>query len=123
MRRMEAYSNAGADIIFPEAVTSKSEMREVCNAFDTPAMANMADGGKTPILSANELSDIGFAFAIFPATSSLAAATAMRNALSHLKETGTSIHPDVDLFDFSEFCSLIGFEDVWEFEKKWAQED
>jgi len=123
MRRMEAYSNAGADIIFPEAVTTEHEMHEVCRSFDAYAMANMADGGETPILSGDELAAIGFAFAIFPATSSLAAAAAVKHALTRLKTTGTSLHSDVDLFEFSEFCKLIGFEDVWEFEKRWHQED
>lgn len=121
MRRMEAYSMAGADIIFPEAVTEDKEMREVCQSIDTPAMANMADGGNTPILCADELADIGFAFAIFPATASLAAAAAVKHALSRLKTTGTSVHDDVDLFEFSEFCKLIGFEDIWEFEERWQQ--
>lgn len=119
MRRMEAYCKAGADIIFPEAVTTDVEMRKVCESFDTPAMANMADGGDTPILSAQELSDIGFAFAIFPATASLAAAAATRLALTKLKDTGTSVHNDVPLHSFSEFCKLIGFEDVWDFERRW----
>jgi 2-methylisocitrate lyase-like PEP mutase family enzyme len=119
MKRLEAYSKAGADIIFPEAVVTEKEMRQVCSSIDKPAMANMADGGNTPIWCAEELADIGFAFAIFPATASLSAAAAIKHALTRLKTTGTSIHNDVDLYSFSHFCQLIGFEDVWEFEKKW----
>ena len=123
MRRMEAYCKAGADIIFPEALTSEQEMHEVCSSFETPAMANMADGGDTPILTAKELADIGFAFAIFPATASLAAASAVKNALLSIKQTGTSVNSNVELYDFSDFCKLIGFEDVWDFEEKWISED
>lgn len=121
MKRMEAFVKAGADIIFPEGITNDKEMREVCEAFDVPVMVNMADGGDTPILNAQELSDIGFAFAIFPAMTSLASAAASRLALTRLKETGTSINKDVELFDFSEFCKLIGFEDVWDFETRWLE--
>jgi 2-methylisocitrate lyase-like PEP mutase family enzyme len=83
-------------------------------------MANMADGGKTPILSAAELKEIGFACAIYPAMTALAAAAAVRHALARLKETGTSIHGDVPLHDFNAFCTLIGFEEVWAFERRWA---
>lgn len=121
MRRMHAYADAGADVLFPEALQTPEEMRKVCESFDLPVMANMADGGSTPILDAATLADIGFAFAIWPALSGLSAAAAVRHALTRLKQTGTSVHDDVTLFDFSEFCRLIGFEDVWEFEKKWVE--
>ena len=121
MRRAQAYAAAGADIIFPEALINEQEMRDACDAIKTPIMFNMADGGGTPILSREKLSEIGAAFAIYPATTSLAAAAAVRTALTNLKEVGTSASDHVPLYDFSEFCSLIGFEDVWEFESRWVE--
>ena len=121
MRRAEAYAEAGADIVFPEALESEDEMRRACALIRRPLMANMADGGKTPIRSAAELKDIGYACAIFPATTALAAAAAVRTARTRLKETGTSLHADVPLYDFNAFCSLIGFEEVWAFERRWAE--
>ena len=69
--------------------------------------------------NASVLAEIGYAFAIYPSLTSLAAAAAMEKALIGLKEEGNG-QPD-GIFDFSEFCSLIGFEEVWEFEKKWAK--
>jgi 2-methylisocitrate lyase-like PEP mutase family enzyme len=66
------------------------------------------------------LAEIGFAYAIYPSLTSLAAATAMESVLRNLKDNGVG-QPD-GLFDFYEFCSLIGFEDVWAFEKKWAKD-
>ena len=86
-------------------------------------MANMADGGKTPIRSKAELEAIGYRLAIFPATTGLAAAHAAEVALTTLKETGTSVSPAVPLFPFGEFNSLIGFEDVWAFERQWARRE
>jgi hypothetical protein len=53
----------------------------------------------------------------------LAAAHAAEVALSVLKETGTSISPTLSLFPFNEFNSLIGFEDVWAFERKWGRRE
>ncbi len=84
-------------------------------------LANMADGGKTPILPANVLEEIGFALAIYPSLTSLAAAAAMESALSNLKATGISQTPEVPLFDFNAFCGLIGFQEVWDFDKRWSR--
>ncbi len=120
LRRAEAYADAGADIVFVEALTGEDEMRRACAAIGRPMMANMADGGKTPIRSADELKRIGYACAIYPAMTALAAAAAVKHALQRLRETGTSVNPDVPLHDFNAFCSLIGFEDVWAFERRWA---
>ena len=116
-----AYGEAGADIVFLEALESEGEMREACKRISKPMMANMADGGKTPIRSKNELKDIGYALAIYPSISGLAAAAAIENAFEVFKQEGTSDSPRSPLFNFREFQSLIGFEEVWEFERRWAR--
>lgn len=122
MRRLEAYGKAGADILFFEAPHSEEELHRVCQTFDLPIMANMVEGGHTPILPADVLAQIGCAFAIYPSTTSLAAAHAMEAALRQLKTHGISESPDLPLFDFKEFGSLIGFDEVWAFERRWAGE-
>jgi 2-methylisocitrate lyase-like PEP mutase family enzyme len=119
LERLGAYAEAGADILFPEALTSQDEMRAACRALPRPCMANMADGGLTPILPAPDLEALGYAFAIYPSMTSLAAAAAMERALLDLKTRGA--YEDRPLFDFKEFCRLIGFEAVWEFERRWAR--
>ncbi len=119
LRRLDAYAKAGADIIFPEALESEEEMAMACARFDKPVMANMSNGGSTPVPVASVLAEIGYAYAIYPSLTSLAAARAMETALRNLKDHGIG-EPD-DLFSFSEFCSLIGFEDVWAFERKWGK--
>jgi 2-methylisocitrate lyase-like PEP mutase family enzyme len=121
LRRLEAYAKAGADILFPEALQSEEEMRTACAAFDKPVMANMANGGLSPIPNASVLAELGYAFAIYPSLTSLVAATAMKKALIDLKDNGVG-EPD-GIFNFKEFCSLIGFDDVWAFESKWAPDE
>jgi 2-methylisocitrate lyase-like PEP mutase family enzyme len=121
MKRGLAYGEAGADIVFLEALESESEMREACARIAKPMMANMADGGKTPIRSKSELAALGYKLAIFPSATGLAAAAAAENALQTLKSAGTSNSPNLPLFSFSEFNSLIGFEEVWDFERRWAR--
>ena len=119
VRRGQAYAAAGADIVFVEALHSEDEMRRACQAIRAPMMANMSDGGKTPIRPSRELQDLGYSLAIFPAMNALAASAAMERALRNLKENGTSASPDVPLFGFDDFCRMVGFEDVWAFEEKW----
>lgn len=123
VRRMQAYSEAGADILFLEALESDDEMREGNRRLNKPTFANMADGGLTPIKSAKELQEIGYSMAIFPSITGLAAAHAAANALMVLKNEGTSNSPNLPLFSFKEFNKLIGFPEVWEFERKWARDE
>ena len=121
VKRGIAYGEAGADVVFLEALESEAEMREACARIHKPMMANMADGGKTPIYAKPELAALGYRLAIFPSITGLAAAAAIEKALNTLKTSGTSNSPDLPLFNFREFNCLIGFEEVWEFERRWAR--
>jgi 2-methylisocitrate lyase-like PEP mutase family enzyme len=120
LRRLEAYARAGADILFPEALTSEEEMRTACAAFDLPVMANMSNGGLTPVFKADVLADFGYAFAIYPSLTSLIAASAMEQALIRLRDHGDGQPADMAMFDFRTFCEMIGFKDVWAFDEKWG---
>lgn len=117
--RGQAYAEAGADVIFVESLQSEDEMKQACAAISKPMIANMSDGGKTPIRSARELQGLGYSLAIFPAMAALAASAAIENAMRHLKAHGTSVNDAVPLFGFDEFCRMVGFGDVWAFEEKW----
>lgn len=121
MRRMEAYSKAGADILFPEALEGEAEMKEACEILDKPILVNMANGGNTPIMTGGQLAELGVSLAIYPAVTALAATHAIKNSLLSFKRTGTSENDEVPMFDFGEFCSLIGFDEIWEFEARWAE--
>lgn len=122
LRRMEAYARAGADVLFPEALLTEGEMAAACAATDLPLLANMASGGVTPILTADQLKAIGFSIAIFPALPSLAAAAGAHAALVALRDRGTGTDPGIALYDFRRFCEQIGFDAVWEFDRRWARD-
>ena len=83
-------------------------------------MVNMAKGGSTPMLHASALKAMGYSIAIFPSLTSLVAARAMENALLVLKENGDG--DPTDIFSFAEFGSMIGFDDIRAFERKWARD-
>ena len=120
LRRADAYARAGADILFVESPESEQEMQKICASFDLPLIANMVEGGKTPVLSAAELSALGYRIAIFPATGFLAAGAALESVYGTLKREGSSVAATAPLYPFPEFAKLMGFEQVWEFERRHA---
>ncbi len=120
LRRAEAYAKAGADILFVESPESEEEMRKIGASFDVPLLANMVEKGRTPVLSKSELEDIGYKLAIFPVTALLAGVQAMTQVYQQFKNTGSSVGQNAELYDFTALTRLMGFEDVWEFDKRHA---
>jgi 2-methylisocitrate lyase-like PEP mutase family enzyme len=121
LRRGEAYAKAGADILFIESPESEEEMARIGRSFDVPLLANMADGGRTPILPRARLEELGYKIAIFPATGFLATAGALQHVYGVLAEKGSSDTLKDELYSFDKFCRLVGFDHVWEFEKRWPE--
>ena len=114
IRRARIYAEAGADMVFVEAVTSMEDMRTVNSALSVPSMANMIEGGKSPFLSAAELQDVGYALAAYPCASVFTAVRALQNWAQHLKKHGTShgfAGPET-MLTFDEYFRFIGAEDI-----------
>jgi 2,3-dimethylmalate lyase len=116
LRRMERYARAGADILFIESPESVEEMALIGRTFDLPLLANMVEGGRTPVLDAQELQRLGYGLAIFPATGFLSAAAALQNVYNGIKEQGSTTQLTVPLHDFKAFSNLMGFDWVAEFD-------
>jgi 2-methylisocitrate lyase-like PEP mutase family enzyme len=120
LRRADAYARAGADVLFVESPESVEEMRIIGARFDLPLVANMVEKGRTPVLGKADLEAIGYRIAIFPVAALLAAVQAMAGVFRHLKATGSSVDAPVPLYDFAELSLLMGFQDVWDFDRKHA---
>lgn len=118
IRRGQAYAKAGADVIFIESPESEAELKLIGERIEAPLLANMVNGGKTPMLPAGQLHRLGFRVGIFPATGFLAVGAALESAYAELRDHGTSTGGTA-MYDFLKFHRLMGFEDVWEFEKKY----
>ena len=119
---LEAYREAGADILFIESPESEDEMLRICAEFKgTPLIANMVEGGKTPVLTKAKLESLGYKIAIFPTCGFLAAAAALRSVYGTLLKDGSTANYPGELYDFKEFSKLMGFEAVWEFERRYAE--
>jgi 2-methylisocitrate lyase-like PEP mutase family enzyme len=122
IRRGIAYGEAGADIVFIESPESEEEMAEICRRIDKPLLANIVNGGRTPMLPVDRLIELGYSLAIFPAVGFLAAGQALHAAYDDLKRHGESTG-QVPMYDFAKFNELLGFPDVWEFERRYAEID
>jgi len=121
LRRAEMYARAGADILFVESPESVEEMQTICRHFDLPLVANMVEGGRTPVLSREELEQLGYGLAIYPATAFLAAAAAFESVYQTIKSTGSSVEVKAPLHHFGEFSQIMGFDWVQAFDKNHAQ--
>ncbi|MCA9156347.1 MAG: methylisocitrate lyase [Planctomycetales bacterium] len=87
--RAKRYIDAGADWIFPEALTSAKEFERFAKAIDVPLVANMTEFGKSPLLTRDELADLGYAAVLYPVTLLRVAMKAMEAALALLATEGT----------------------------------
>lgn len=88
IERANAYAEAGADLIFPEAPQDESEMRRFAEEIDAPVMVNMVEYGKTPLHPVDHLEEFGFDLVIFPNSLMRAAMVTMVDTAEHIRETG-----------------------------------
>jgi 2-methylisocitrate lyase-like PEP mutase family enzyme len=114
--RIQAFADIGADILFLEAPQSEEEMRAFCDGAQGYKMANLVEQGDTPLLAPDVLGEMGFKIVLYPLTLLNSAMTAMEAALVALKEGRT---PDT-LSDFAHLRDIVGFNDYYEAEKKYA---
>jgi 2-methylisocitrate lyase-like PEP mutase family enzyme len=114
LERAEAYLDAGADVLFVEALRSPEQMRAATAKFAgrAPLLANMVEGGKTPLLAASELQALGFGIVIFPGGLVRALSHAANGYFASLRETGSTAAFRDRMLDFSELNALIGTPDM-----------
>ena len=114
IERAARYAEAGADVLFVESPESEAEMRRITSALKgvAPLMANMVEGGKTPILPAAKLEEIGYRLAIFPNSLTRAFAAAGREIMAELRRTGTTTGLKDRMVTHRELWSLFDY-DTW----------
>jgi 2,3-dimethylmalate lyase len=119
IHRGEGYAAAGADLIFIEAPESEAELATIAKRISKPLVANMVNGGKTPLVPAKRLGEIGYRLAIYPAAGFLAAGAALAQVYRTIRQNGIT-GDEIPFYPFMEFSKLLGFEDVWDFESLYA---
>jgi 2-methylisocitrate lyase-like PEP mutase family enzyme len=115
--RANAFRNAGADILFIEAPQTTAEMKRLTREAPGVHMANMVEGGATPILPMKDLRELGYGFAIFPLTLMSAGMKAMKLSLAALM---AGRHPSELVMDFAELRHDIGFDAYYEAEQRYS---
>jgi 2-methylisocitrate lyase-like PEP mutase family enzyme len=108
--RAETYVDAGADVLFVEAPPDRAGLAEVASRFGkrVPVLANMVEGGRTPLLSASELQALGFRIAIFPGGTARAVAHALERYFAGLKQDGTTAGMADSMYDFARINAALG---------------
>jgi len=119
--RALAYRDAGADILFVESPESEDEFAAIAAAIDAPLLANMVEGGRSPLLPRARLTELGYALAIYPGSGMNAAAAALEAVYRCIADTGSTTALEQPMYQLDDMNELMGFEAVWAFDDKWAE--
>ena len=115
IKRMQTFSELGADILFVEAIKSKEDMKTVIKEVPGHHMINLIEDGETPLLEMNELEDIGFKIAVFPLTLMSSSVKIMQHCLQNMKN---KIY-NKDVSKFSDLRDIVGFNEYYDIEDKY----
>ena len=121
IRRAKIYAETGCDMVFVEAVTTTEEMRRVNNALkeiNVPSFGNMLEGGKTPLMTAEELQEVGYDIVVYPCSTLFVTVKALKEMAAHLKKNGTTEGYTHNMIDLDEYMAFMGAEELYEMEKK-----
>ncbi len=122
IERAELYREAGADLLFVEAPLTVEEMRRVCSEIAGPCLANNVEGGKTPLLPAKTLEEMGFAAVTWPVSATYTIAQALGELYATLKRDGTTAAMANRMLNFDTFNELIGLPALRQRESDWQNE-
>lgn len=122
IRRGNMYAKAGADLIFVEAVTSVEGIKRVIKEIDAPVSINLLQGGRTPLVTIQELQEWGAARVSIPITVTMAAAWGVKQALEYIKENGT-IKGLPGVISFEEFANLVALDEIRDLESRYLTDE
>jgi methylisocitrate lyase len=123
IRRCRRYKEAGADALFVEAPGSAEELATIAKALPPPLVANMLEGGVTPLLAKDELDKLGFQLVVCPLTALYASAKAMQAMFQILKTAGTTRAALDQLLPFQQFHDLLGLDAYYALDEQYRASD
>lgn len=119
MDRCNRYIDAGADVLFVEALRSSEEAQRAVESLSVPLLYNFVETGKSPLLSASELEEIGFKIVIFPASSLLLVTATIQKLMGELKEKGTTLGMIDQMVSLQECFELVGLSEMLSVDAKY----
>ena len=112
MKRCQAYVEAGADVLFVEALRTSQQAERVTGSFDVPMLYNFVETGKSPLLPAAELERLGFKLVIFPVSALLTVCSAILGLMRELKEKGTTAHLLEGMVSLEQCFNTVGLTEM-----------
>ncbi len=112
MQRCQAYVEAGADVLFVEALRTSEQAERVAGSFDVPMLYNFVETGKSPLLAAPELEKLGFKLVIFPVSALLTVCSSILSLMRELKEKGTTAHLLEDMVSLEQCFNTVGLAEM-----------
>ena len=114
MRRCDAFTEAGADALFVEAIRSPEEAADVVARTSVPLLYNFVESGKSPLLNVSELESLGFKIVIFPGSAFMAVAHTVARVMADLKTFGTTEHLIGEMSSLTDAFELMGLSEMLE---------
>ena len=112
MARCEKYVEAGADVLFIEALRTRDEVERVTRTFDVPLLFNFAEKGKSPMIPVPELERLGFKIGIFPRSAMLTVTKVVTEVMREIKERGTTERLADNIVTLVEFFEMVGLSET-----------
>src|SRR5262245_48928349 len=121
LRRCAAYAEAGADVLFVEALQTQEEIDRVRREVDVPLLYNFVEHGKSPLLSVSQLEALGFKMVIFPGSIMLSVYTLAQRVLRDIRQHGTTVRLLDDIQSIQEFFDLMGLQELLALDGRWTE--
>ena len=122
MRRCEAFTKAGADVLFVEAIRSPEEAERVVASVELPLLYNYVETGKSPLFTAGELEELGFKIVIYPASALLTVGKVVAGLMEELKDKGTTAHRLGDMITLHQCFELMGLSEMLATDESYSAE-
>jgi carboxyvinyl-carboxyphosphonate phosphorylmutase len=120
-RRCVAFAEAGADVLFVEALRTQEEIDRVRREIDLPLLYNFVEHGKSPLIPVPELEALGFKMVIFPGSIMLSVCTLAQRILRAIRERGTTASLTGEMVSVVEFFNLMGMQELLELDHGWSE--
>jgi carboxyvinyl-carboxyphosphonate phosphorylmutase len=121
LRRCAAYAEAGADVLFVEALRTQAEIDRVRREVNVPLLYNMVEHGKSPLIPVPQLEALGFNIVIFPGSLMLSVCTLAQRILREIRQHGTTVNLLGELWSVVDLFNLMGMQETLALDAKWSE--
>ena len=122
LRRCAAFAEAGADVLFVEALRSQQDIDRVRREIDVPLLYNFVEHGKSPLIPAPQLEALGFKIVIFPGSIMLSVCTLAQRVLREIRQHGTTANLLDEIVSVVDLFNVVGLQDTLALDARWSEQ-